>query len=210
MPGAITFKYTGNIITYESGDQNVHWPTHSLRKRSGTVEEPVQVSVCLSRVCSTSDRRTNRLWSPPCGNSYRRDPGLHGPLTARRHHRPRRHRLGRLGHARGKQLAHRLWRQLRAGGAALRPRTELRWLRLPAHGRRPRRHRPHGGADFALDRDRRLGRAAARLRDIKGPTGGRGSNQGFTQNEKSPRHQNSIDFRCYLGMALLNHAVIVA
>ncbi len=29
---------------------------------------------------------------------------------------------------------------------------------------------------------------------------GRGSNQG--QNEKSPRHQSSIDFRCYLEMAL--------
>ncbi len=30
----------------------------------------------------------------------------------------------------------------------------------------------------------------------------RGSNQGNTQNEKSLYHQLSIDFRCYLGMAL--------
>jgi len=32
--------------------------------------------------------------------------------------------------------------------------------------------------------------------------GGRGSNQGNTQNEKSLYHQSSIDFRCYLEMAL--------
>jgi hypothetical protein len=31
---------------------------------------------------------------------------------------------------------------------------------------------------------------------------GRGSNQGNTQNEKSIYHQSSIDFRCYLEMAL--------
>ncbi len=31
---------------------------------------------------------------------------------------------------------------------------------------------------------------------------GRGSNQGNTQNEKSLYHQSSIDFRCYLEMAL--------
>jgi len=30
----------------------------------------------------------------------------------------------------------------------------------------------------------------------------RGSNQGNTQNEKSLYHQSSIDFRCYLEMAL--------
>jgi len=31
---------------------------------------------------------------------------------------------------------------------------------------------------------------------------GRGSNQGNTQNEKFPYYQSSIDFRCYLEMAL--------
>jgi len=35
---------------------------------------------------------------------------------------------------------------------------------------------------------------------------GRGSAQGNTQNEKSLYHQSFIDFRCYLEMALLNHA----
>jgi hypothetical protein len=34
------------------------------------------------------------------------------------------------------------------------------------------------------------------------PELGRGSNQGNIQNEKSLYHQSSIDFRCYLGMAL--------
>jgi len=33
-------------------------------------------------------------------------------------------------------------------------------------------------------------------------TARRGSNQGNTQNEKSPYYQSSIDFRCYLEMAL--------
>ncbi len=37
---------------------------------------------------------------------------------------------------------------------------------------------------------------------ISDPSSGRGSNQGNTQNEKSLYHQLSIDFRCYLGMAL--------
>ncbi len=40
------------------------------------------------------------------------------------------------------------------------------------------------------------------------PSLGRGSNEGNTQNEKSLYHQLSIDFWCYLGMALLNHAPI--
>jgi len=31
---------------------------------------------------------------------------------------------------------------------------------------------------------------------------GRGSNQGNTQNEKSPYYQSSIDFRCYLELEL--------
>ena len=150
MPGAITSKYTGDIIIYKSGDRNVYWPTHSLRKRSGTVEEPVQVSVCLSRVYSTSDRRTNRRWSPPCGTSYRRDPGLHGPLK----------------HTCQSSTDLRCWRLSMAGlgGAGRRKDRKKRHVRLEHVSLRRSSDDRHGAEDRPI-RYRRLRRPRQRSRN---------------------------------------------